>query len=293
METCEQPILAGFADESLYSAQACHVSRRALPGSDEAARMTVGSGRQCSMLFDQSSPLGAFSKILLESLAWGNSLECCHVWARWDTAFELSAFELRRWEQATTESGCSLLPTPTVPNGGRVNPEGTSVTGRKPDGSKAQMDLGHAIKLELSPTPHANCSTGAGTQGRDGGMNLQTVVQLSPTPRMEGFDAGNHRGNPDSLHAVAKLSSNANSTGLEKRQSFTEHCRTQFPATQRTGDKQHCLRGFWYAQSPLCGGIPRIPNRSHRLKALGNAVVPQQVYPFFAAIAQVENMKAQ
>ena len=172
METCEQPILAGFADESLYSAQASHVSRRVLPGSDEAARMTVGSGRQCSMLFDQSSPLGAFSKILLESLAWGNSEECCHVWARWDTAFELSAFELRRWEQATTESGCSLLPTPTVP-GGRVNPEGTSVTGRKPDGSKAQMDLGHAIKLELSSTPHANCPTGAGTQGRDGGMNLQ------------------------------------------------------------------------------------------------------------------------
>jgi hypothetical protein len=29
-------------------------------------------------------------------------------------------------------------------------------------------------------------------------------------------------------------------------------------------------------------------NRSHRLKALGNAVVPQQAYPFFAAIAQVE-----
>ena len=37
----------------------------------------------------------------------------------------------------------------------------------------------------------------------------------------------------------------------------------------------------------------RIPNRSHRLKALGNACVPQQVYPFFAAIAKTELGKGQ
>src|SRR5208337_3748447 len=82
--------------------------------------------------------------------------------------------------------------------------------------------LANTVKLELSPTPHANCNTGAGTQGRDGGMNLQTAVQLSPpttprvklsaTPRHEGFDAGGHRGNPDSLPAVVKLSA----TGASK-----------------------------------------------------------------------------
>lgn len=31
-----------------------------------------------------------------------------------------------------------------------------------------------------------------------------------------------------------------------------------------------------------------LPNRAHRLKALGNSVCPQQAYPFFEAIAQVE-----
>jgi DNA (cytosine-5)-methyltransferase 1 len=31
-----------------------------------------------------------------------------------------------------------------------------------------------------------------------------------------------------------------------------------------------------------------VPNRVDRIKCLGNAVVPQQFYPFFAAIAEIE-----
>lgn len=49
--------------------------------------------------------------------------------------------------------------------------------------------------------------------------------------------------------------------------------------------------GFRLTQPPLCGRADGVRNRSHRLKALGNAVVPQQAYPFFAAIAQVEAMR--
>lgn len=45
---------------------------------------------------------------------------------------------------------------------------------------------------------------------------------------------------------------------------------------------------FRITEPPLCRRADGISNRSHRLKALGNSVVPQQVAPFFSAIAKVE-----
>src|SRR5205809_12425 len=82
--TCEQRILAGFEDESLSYRPECLASRAPLPGSEEARAMTAGSGRQLSMLLDQSSPLGAFSRILLESSHWTSSQEYSYVWNRLD-----------------------------------------------------------------------------------------------------------------------------------------------------------------------------------------------------------------
>ena len=46
--------------------------------------------------------------------------------------------------------------------------------------------------------------------------------------------------------------------------------------------------GFRLTESPLCRATDELPNRSHRLKALGNAVCPAQAFPFFEAIYQVE-----
>jgi hypothetical protein len=232
METCEQRILEGFEEESMCSAQGFPASRQVVPGSGRARGMTVGSGRQCLMWLEESSHLGLFSRILLGSSLWTSSEEYCYVWARLDTRFALSAFQLIPLGQSTDGSESSLWPTarradgernyqvspnsarkggnlteelsrmlwptptngdakasgsrntpeseahagisltdaarqdggtgrlwptPTVPNGGRRNPEGTSLTGRKPDGGKAQMDLReYAIRMDDSPSGSPN-----------------------------------------------------------------------------------------------------------------------------------------
>ena len=87
----------------------------------------------------------------------------------------------------------------------------------------------------------------------------------------------------------------------------------EFPAVekaqgQRTnhgGRAPEYVTGEWWPTEPGLGGmvdgfpcwmdepaIPRIatgvPDRSNRLKCLGNAVVPQQFYPIFQAIADIE-----
>jgi hypothetical protein len=64
--------------------------------------------------------------------------------------------------------------------------------------------LGRAV--HLWPTPHASCSTGAGSQGRDGGLNLQTAVQMWPTPTSlsPAKDGNNEAGNSCGLVAIRK-----------------------------------------------------------------------------------------
>src|SRR5215469_170079 len=164
METSEQPILVGFEAASLCSQPECPASLRVWPGSGEAAKMTVGSGRQCSMLLEQSSRLGLFSKILMESLRWTSSAEYCYVWNRLGTYFGLSAFQLTVWGQSTEDTECSLLGTVMTSEGGpNAHTQGVKQTLHR-----------------LWPTAHANCATGAGTQERDGGLNLQTAVKLWP-----------------------------------------------------------------------------------------------------------------
>jgi DNA (cytosine-5)-methyltransferase 1 len=48
---------------------------------------------------------------------------------------------------------------------------------------------------------------------------------------------------------------------------------------------------IWLAEPPVGRVAHGVPGRAHRLRALGNAVVPQQAYPLFKAIAEIEGMK--
>ena len=47
----------------------------------------------------------------------------------------------------------------------------------------------------------------------------------------------------------------------------------------------------WPDESDLDRVVDGVRNRVDRIRCLGNAVVPQQFYPFFAAIAEIERSK--
>lgn len=79
-------------------------------------------------------------------------------------------------------------------------------------------------------------------------------------------------------------------------------CRTfrrdgELPAVEETGESrtdhgggaQKYVSGQWWPAEPNVGRVAHgIPARVDRLKCLGNAVVPQQFYPVFQAIADIE-----
>lgn len=104
----------------------------------------------------------------------------------------------------------------------------------------------------------------------------------------DGLRAGVHKADPD-----------AYGNGLQGRMldkvldpaSTHTHTRARLrrPAEKLPGS--HSAWEDW----PDEPGIPRVvdglPNRVDRIKCLGNAVVPQQFYPFFASIAEIEKGK--
>lgn len=55
------------------------------------------------------------------------------------------------------------------------------------------------------------------------------------------------------------------------------------------GETRRFSGGGWWAVEPDMGRVANgVPSRVDRLKCLGNAVVPQQAYPIFRAIAELE-----
>jgi hypothetical protein len=172
MEISEEPTFPGFEDGLRSCPQAYPASQPPLPGSAEAAKMTAGSGRQCSMLLDSLSPLGAFSKILLESSLWTNSEEYCYVWNRLDTKFALSAFQLTPLGLSTDDNGCSLWQTPVADDAmerenGKIN-------------SRGEPKL--SAQVMLWPTPTAMTNTGGQAMCKWGGAGAREQLRKMVTP---------------------------------------------------------------------------------------------------------------
>lgn len=106
------------------------------------------------------------------------------TWKRWTTPLGPSRSRLRASVPRTSATDSTGWPTPTTrdwKDGG--NPEvNVALNGL----------LGRVVWLSGWPTPHANSTTGAGTEGRSGGLNIQTAATLAgwSTPTASLADKG-------------------------------------------------------------------------------------------------------
>ena len=243
METCEPQTLEIFEDAQ-FSVQGFPASRHLLPRSDEARTMTVGSGRQCSMLLDASSPLGAFSKILLASRHFTSSTEYCYVWRVWDTRFDFSAFRLTPLALNTEENESSLWQTgpilwPTPRNEGFD----AGCHNGKPDSLHAAA--------KLWPTPSAgNFNDGEsletwearkeknkakGINGNGQGTPLGIAAKLWPTPTVRDWKSTSHgnQGNARPLSEVAGINGKILPTPTSSMASVGDFEQASFHSSKR------------------------------------------------------------
>jgi DNA (cytosine-5)-methyltransferase 1 len=58
---------------------------------------------------------------------------------------------------------------------------------------------------------------------------------------------------------------------------------------ENIGGNTYELRRAMLFEPKLCRNLHGFSNGSHRLKCLGNSIVPQQIYPIFKAIADIES----
>jgi hypothetical protein len=101
----------------------------------------------------------------------GHSALFSETWPAWGMTRDGQAFALPTLVPPTDDSACSSLPTPTTDD---------SFGSRGANG----------FDRHFLPTPTASMATGAGTEGRDGGPNLQAAVALLPTPAVNDMGAG-------------------------------------------------------------------------------------------------------
>lgn len=147
--------------------------------------MTAISGRNLRELFDVLDPVGCFLRTCRESSVWRVALTGYSLtWVRAATPQGRSLFRLRLSAPTTAATGSGLWPTP-----------------------KAQEDGRTPEQWEEARLRHYETRKASGTSGGPAGKNgsLSVAVQMWPTPRMEGFDAGSLDGNPDSLHSAVKM----------------------------------------------------------------------------------------
>ena len=178
-QECEQLTL--FQEDSL-------ASHSALPGSEEARKMTVTSGLKCLELYRNSGPLGSLVRMLLGSSIW-RSTKCTLTWKTKVTPSKRLLFRLVPLTRRTggteyvswagnDQRAIYFIPTPRAQN------IKTSEKAKR----ESKSSPGLADYIQMFPTPKASDCKGSGPAGSKSAVhdlkkhNLKGVVMFYPTP---------------------------------------------------------------------------------------------------------------
>jgi len=113
------------------------VSPLVLPGSNEAKKMTVSSGRKCSALLRKPNHVGSLLKMCLESSIW-HSMTCLLRWKVKATRQGRVLFQLVPLTPRIEEIESGLLPTP-----------------RASDAIRIKFSRGHTLKSQFGGNVHS------------------------------------------------------------------------------------------------------------------------------------------
>lgn len=167
------------------------------PGSREAQQMTATSGQKLLASLPSCDRKLSWLRTLVASSAWRSTM-CLLTWQHRVTPQGRSYYLLRASVPPIEEIGFGLLPTINANDGGS---------------EETHRQIGTRKKLLY----HA----------RHG--------EMWPTPRHEGFDAGAHRGKPDSLHSAVKMLHAPTSTANQLAPSMRDRDRGSWFPTPDAG----------------------------------------------------------
>lgn len=297
-------------------------SRSLLPGSREARKMTVISGRKWLGLSKNSGPLGLLEKTLLESLNWHSPIFYMN-WKPVDIGQGHFLFQLALSEPDTEDTGVAIVgysehdgSSPAeiargIKEAGRGKQKrketsceftgaGKSGNGKsladshtewklQPPGCK--QDIRNGIGLSSEDVANTN-SAGLQAQGAEQqtartSRTSENVQYANCARRKEQYASAKS----DKERFIGwRCDERANRTSDGTAESIMDRMAHGFP-NWMDGDLDFIINHYWDDEP----GIPRVTtginHRVDRLKCLGNAVVPQQFYPIFRAIIEIERSK--
>jgi hypothetical protein len=146
------------------------------PAASRAVKKALQTSATFGLFGENLSPSDALQRSLESKLRLGlrGSPLCEVIWKPWSTPWGQSLWKPRARVGINSEIVIGLWPAATTPSGGQKNPPGTSLSGRRPDGTKATVTLQNVVLAVWSAL--------RASDGAKGGPNMSFGAGGCPLP---------------------------------------------------------------------------------------------------------------